>query len=178
MAVAKTTISLSKITSSHGGTTNLVPSNSRDAFNNVLDSASKSSDLKNVKHTSLALRNSEANSFPVAMPHYDKDLSKAFSQVRNGFAASYTGRAVETRKSELLRVAGEVYSLEAKQLGIQEKPDNDFSVYTKLPNTNGFTLPFMGHLTKEVSPKGIILSIQGSSRMFGYVKKNNTFSYC
>lgn len=97
-----------------------------------------------------------------------KKLSNALARV-GSFTPNYIRSTLTPKQTHLDKVA-DTFETALKDAG--KKPKADISVYTKLANNHG-GLPFMGALALEVGTEGILLSMSGMGRNFGYYKKNN-----
>lgn len=113
----------------------------------------------------------------IVLANQKKDFSRELTKVSGGLA-TYSRQNLEVTKNSRLDKAASIFAEELAEASKTGK--NDFYVNTKLPNTNGYTLPFTGRLAQEVSHLGMIISFQGAAgRNLGYVKKNNPApAYC
>ncbi len=96
-----------------------------------------------------------------------KNLSRALAQVRNT-SPNYIRSSITPKRAHLEKVATS-FSEALESAGIKKDP---IMVFTKLQNNQG-GLPNVGKLAEEVGTEGIILSISGMARNFGYYKRSN-----
>jgi len=106
----------------------------------------------------------------IVLANQKKDFSRELAKVSGGYA-TYSRQSLEANRSTGLDKAASLFAQQLAEAGRKEK--NDFHINIKLPNSNGYTLPFTGALASEVTQLGMIASLQGVGRMLGYVKKNN-----
>jgi hypothetical protein len=106
----------------------------------------------------------------IAIVKQDKDFSRELAKVNGGYAP-YSRQGIEANRNTGLDKVASLFAQQLAEAGRKEK--NDFHINIKLPNSNGYTLPFTGALASEVTQLGMIASLQGVGRMLGYVKKNN-----
>lgn len=97
-----------------------------------------------------------------------KNLSNALAHI-GSFTPNYVRTSLTPKRTHLDKIAD---TFEAALNDAGKKTKNDISVYTKLANNHG-GLPFTAALAIEVGTEGMLLSMSGIGRNFGYYKKTN-----